>query len=242
MSGPDERRDGASASADTEALLRALDARLGRVEGAESDGGSESGGARALEALRAELVREDPARIASEALRVRRVTNSVLRRSTREDLSRRGDLGLVLDFCMERLRESALLRVAVALLVVQVTLVPLVARMIVQEREEAPILRIELEQRAESLEDALPADALAGGEGLDELAVDSDPIEPILDPFELDSAGAAAAPTAAGLGLLRSALGAGARLVDGAGRLVGSPAGLGCARAAARAGALFRDR
>ena len=201
MSGADERRSGAAASADTDALLRALDARLERDAGSPEGGETADAGARALGALRAELVRQDPASVASEALRVRRVTTAVLRRTTREDLSRRGDLGLVLDFCMERLRESVRLRVAVALLVVQVTLVPLVARMIVQEREEGPILRIELEQRADTLDDALPADALAGREGRDELFVDSDPIEPILDPFEVDRAGPA--PAEAGLGLLR---------------------------------------
>lgn len=65
--------------------------------------------------------------LVSRALRERRVAERVLARSTREDLRRRADLGLVIDFMAERLRQSALLRVAAALLLVQLTVVPLVA-------------------------------------------------------------------------------------------------------------------
>lgn len=64
---------------------------------------------------------------ASESLRVARVTRRILTRTTREDLGRKGDVGLLIDFATERLRDSAVLRVAVALLIVQFTVVPLVA-------------------------------------------------------------------------------------------------------------------
>ncbi len=69
----------------------------------------------------------DAAERASETLRVARVTRRILTRTTREDLGRKGDVGLLIDFATERLRDSAVLRVAVALLIVQFTVVPLVA-------------------------------------------------------------------------------------------------------------------
>lgn len=58
---------------------------------------------------------------------VRRVTRRVLARTTREERGWRGDLRLVGDFVSDRLRASVWLRVAAAILLVQVTVVPLLA-------------------------------------------------------------------------------------------------------------------
>lgn len=97
----------------------------------DGDGGASSGAAGDLAALRglkdlcARALTED-APLEAE-LQARRVARRVLSRTTREDLGRRGDLGVVLEFFGDRLRDSVLLRVAVAALVVQVTIVPLVA-------------------------------------------------------------------------------------------------------------------
>lgn len=71
-------------------------------------------------ALQAEVPRE-------AELQARRVAQRVLARTTREDLGRRGDLGVLLEFFGDRLRDSMLLRFAVAALLVQLTVVPLVA-------------------------------------------------------------------------------------------------------------------
>ncbi len=78
-----------------------------------------------LKALCADALRQGQP-LGSE-LQARRVVRRVLSRTTREDLRRRGDLGVLLEFCADRLRDSVLLRVAVAALVVQVTIVPIVA-------------------------------------------------------------------------------------------------------------------
>ena len=118
-------------------------------------------------AMRDELVgaKDAPAR-ASEDLRARRVAQKVLARTTREDLGRRAESGPVLDFVAERLRRSALLRVAAALLLVQLTVVPLVAWHL-HRQPEGPDLNISFEPAPKGIEDELPlnprAEDIEGG-------------------------------------------------------------------------------
>ena len=95
------------------------------AEGLESDAVAE------LRGLCREALTGEPAREAT--LQASRVAERVIGRTTREDLGRRGDLGLVLQFVGDRLRDSAVLRVAVAVLIVQVTVVPLVAWHLLKE-------------------------------------------------------------------------------------------------------------
>ncbi|MEE2940403.1 MAG: hypothetical protein VX460_08465 [Planctomycetota bacterium] len=87
----------------------------------------------------------------SSVFRERRVAERVMARSTREDLRRRADVGLVIDFIGERLRQSALLRVAAALLLVQLTLVPLVALHLARDTGDRG-LRFRLEPAPEVFE------------------------------------------------------------------------------------------
>lgn len=63
----------------------------------------------------------------AEPERQRAFAERVLARTTREDLSRRGDLSLVARFAVERLRASVLLRAAAALLVIHLAALPVLA-------------------------------------------------------------------------------------------------------------------
>lgn len=166
-----------SRSNDLAVLLRRLDddALKGALKDAPDGGGVEpsaKGDLRAFgAAMREELIgaADAPSR-ASEDLRARRVAQKVLARTTRADDSRRGEVALVLDFVSERLRQSALLRVAAALLVVQLTVVPLVAWHLYRQ-PEGPDLNISFEAVPESIEDELPLDTRARdiGEGFQAL-------------------------------------------------------------------------
>lgn len=98
---------------------------------------------------------------ASETLRAQRVTRRVLARSTREDLGRRGDVGLVVEFVGARLRESAVLRIAAAMLLVQLTLVPLVAWHVLRT-PEPKAFEMKIEPRPEALIDDAPEERLGG--------------------------------------------------------------------------------
>lgn len=138
---------------DDQALESALDRQFG------GDGASQEAAAFAdlcRDALAPELggPAGESGERGSQVLRERRVTERVLARSTREDLRRRADLGLVLDFMGERLRQSALLRVAAALLLVQLTLVPLVALHLASDSSDRG-LRFRLEPAPEVF-DSLP--------------------------------------------------------------------------------------
>jgi len=93
--------------------------------GAEPSELAELEGLQGLRDLCVSALREEPS--AEAQLQARRVAQRVLKRTTREDLGRRGDLGVILEFIGDRLRDSVVLRVAVAALVVQVTVVPIVA-------------------------------------------------------------------------------------------------------------------
>lgn len=150
-------------SLDDEALAEALELRFGEDES------SEVASVEAFsEVCRAALAPELNARVAglgegrldgasrgSDALRERRIAERVLARTTREDLRRRADFGLVIDFVGERLRQSAWLRVAAALLLAQLTIVPLVAAFHFARQPERPDLQVRIEPAPEVYE-ALP--------------------------------------------------------------------------------------
>ena len=127
-------------------------------------------------AMRDELIgaKDAPAR-ASDDLRARRVAQKVLARTTREDLGRRGEAGLLLDFVAERMRQSALLRIAAALLLVQLTVVPLVAWHL-HRQPEGPDLNIRFEPAPEGIEGELPLDTRGEdvGGGLESLGAFND--------------------------------------------------------------------
>ncbi|MEM9380914.1 MAG: hypothetical protein AAGB93_13255 [Planctomycetota bacterium] len=106
---------------------------------------------------------------ASETLRAQRVTRRVLARSTREDLGRRGDVGLVVEFVGARLRESALLRIAAAMLLIQLTLVPLVAWHVLRTPERE-VFEMRIEPRPEVVDDAPAEERLDGEPGAGEPA------------------------------------------------------------------------
>jgi len=118
-----------------DAIDRVFDCGFGDASSHGSAGLPGEAPAEELEALR-QLCRESLLATedgAAEQLQARRVAQRVLERTTREDLSRRGDLGLLLSFVGDRLRDSVLLRVAVAALIAQVTVVPLVAWHLLKE-------------------------------------------------------------------------------------------------------------
>jgi len=138
-------------------LLAAVDAALESHAARESNGGDPSAGGEGFDDLRRRCSAALSVRSAADEARARRVERAILARTTREDLSRRRDLGLVLDFFGDRLRESALLRVAAAAFLVNITLVPLVAYHLVGEAER-PQLFIRLGDDAlEELEEELPS-------------------------------------------------------------------------------------
>jgi hypothetical protein len=126
----------------------------------------------------------------ADTLQAERVAQRVLAQTTREDLRRRGDVGVLLRFVGDRLRDSALLRVAAALLIVQVTLVPLVAWQM-WKTPHSGIFQTGIEPSSEELAQALedlPADELAG-----DLGQQVDPIGSRLDRESLEEGAAEAA-------------------------------------------------
>lgn len=129
--------------------------------GASPDGTPEAGepvGLEDLQELRDLCVRALRQESPVEAqLQARRVAQRVLKRTTREDLGRRGDLGVILEFIGDRLRDSMLLRVAVAALVVQVTIVPIVAWHLLTEPTRGGV-RFVLEPSPEGIYDEVPAE------------------------------------------------------------------------------------
>ncbi|MEM9799855.1 MAG: hypothetical protein AAGA20_05975 [Planctomycetota bacterium] len=106
---------------------------------------------------RAALEPSDGGERASEALREARVARRVLQRTTREDLGRRGDLGLLVEFVGDRLRDSALLRLAAAMVIVQLTLVPLVAWQLLRTPEPDGF-QARLEPAAPDFENEAPSE------------------------------------------------------------------------------------
>lgn len=157
---------------DDEGLMASLDAHFGEDgRGREASAFTEI----CRDAIAPELGQPtgSSGELVSRALRERRVAERVLARSTREDLRRRADLGLVVDFMAERLRQSALLRVAAALLLVQLTVVPLVALHLASESGDRGLqFRIEPAQEVfESLPERDEDYEVEGG-----LAAISDPL------------------------------------------------------------------
>lgn len=135
---------------DDEALMASLDAHFG---GDAPDSGASVFSGVCRDALAPELGEPTggSGELGSRVLRERRVAERVLVRSTREDLRRRADVGLVIDFMAERLRQSAVLRVAAALLLVQLTVVPLVAFHLAKDTTDRG-LRFRLEPAPEVFE------------------------------------------------------------------------------------------
>lgn len=146
--------------------------------------------------------------VASDAFQARRVAQRVLSRTTREDLGRRGDVGVVLGFVSDRLRDSAVLRVAVALLIVQLTLVPLVAWQ-VWKAPHSGVFQARLEPSAEEIARALqdlPADDISHDIGnepagsrpdleLGQLALEDDLVETLACLLAMSAALGDVAPT-----------------------------------------------
>lgn len=138
-------------------LLDAVDARLG-------DGGPAAGGGTALfddlrvrcqGAFAGDAPSGAAGQEASEALRARRVAGRVLRATTREDLGRVGDLRVVLRFVGERLRDSRALRILAAVLLAQVTIVPVIAYHLL-EKARPTTFDLEFSPRYDELVDDMP--------------------------------------------------------------------------------------
>ncbi|HEX6882578.1 MAG TPA: hypothetical protein VF530_04300 [Planctomycetota bacterium] len=137
---------------DERALALALEALLGRAE-ERARAGSELAARPEGRALRAEVAAE-LARSADELRRATRWSEKrearwraeLFARTTRRDLSWRGDLALLWDFLRQRLRASPALRVVAASLALHVIAAPAVAYWILREPrpEKRVTLRVEL--------------------------------------------------------------------------------------------------
>lgn len=88
--------------------------------------------------LRGVLRAEEAATTLAAATRQREVVSRVLARTTREDLSRWGDLGLTVSFVAARLRASGALRLAAASLLLHLLALPVVAWIVWSAPEDAP--------------------------------------------------------------------------------------------------------
>jgi hypothetical protein len=124
--------------------------------GAEPSELAELEGLQGLRDLCVSALREEPS--AEAQLQARRVAQRVLKRTTREDLGRRGDLGVILEFIGDRLRDSVVLRVAVAALVVQVTVVPIVAWHLLTEPTRGGVRFVLEPDPEEGIFDEVPAE------------------------------------------------------------------------------------
>lgn len=174
----DSTHNGGPGSFDEAAMERAVDGlfeREGPSAGSPS-AGSPSAGSPEAEAAKALIsaARSALAPGASEALRAKRVAGRVLAATTRAGDSdsdsggaRHVPSGSLLDFAAERLRRSALVRVAAALLIVQLTLVPLVAWTLLTKPAMDGI-RVDFEYVEDLMAHELPAEELGdvvGGTG-----------------------------------------------------------------------------
>lgn len=143
------------------ALLEAVDARLGGVPNPEPGELAAFGELRAAcrgafsDDVFSEEVSAEGSAEAAEALRARRVVSRVLRATTREDLGAAGDLRVVLRFIGTRLQESRALRVLAAVLLVQVTVVPVIAYHLLQKAQPTTF-DLEFSPRYDELLDDMP--------------------------------------------------------------------------------------
>ncbi len=131
-----------------EALLGDPDARARARERLAREPGGEAELARLADGLAragASLVRAVPLAPRPEARFVARV----LARTTRQDLSWRGDARLLGDFLRTRLRASPLLRVVAASFVLHLVAAPVLAWWILREQVPARRITIQIEQPAE---------------------------------------------------------------------------------------------
>ena len=143
-----------------------------------------------VERMRSAFAGSEEGAKTADAFQARRVAQRVLTKTTREDMRRRGDIGVILRFAGDRLRDSALLKVAAALLIVQLTLVPLVAWQIWRTPHSGVFqtgIEPSVEELAQALED-LPADELDG-----DLGEDTVPLGTVLDREALELGAAEAA-------------------------------------------------
>ena len=145
-----------------EALLEAMDLQLGKATGPGPLNAGSTGGTAAFEDLRlrcqnafAESAVGGATDNASEAFRVRRVTGRILRATTQEDLGPAGDLRILLRFVGNRLRDSRSLRVLAAVLLAQVTVVPVVAYHLLKEARPSAF-NLEFSKHYEELLDDMP--------------------------------------------------------------------------------------
>jgi hypothetical protein len=111
----------------------------------------------------------------AEAARRPELVRRILARTTREDLSWRGDLRLVVRHVKERMRESRFTRFVAALLLGNLTLGPVVALAWIVTREPEP--ELELHFRVEPGGDLLPAPDADGAERLQPLETDALPLD-----------------------------------------------------------------
>jgi hypothetical protein len=119
---------------------------------------------------RSALLVEDP-RLAEDA---RRVAESVLSRTVREDLGWRGDLRLVRGFMANRMRSSLLLRFAAASLLVHLIALPVIAAYRIWKAEEQKhTILISLEGIPEQPFGEVPTEVLEPGRSADLPALDS---------------------------------------------------------------------
>ncbi len=167
--GPDTDELTPEAAAEADALEAILARSREAAQGQPSGDGTMDG----LEAIvgRLRAAYEDDTGFGSaaatnaDAFQAKRVAQRVLQRTTREDLRRRGDVGVLLDFAADRLRDSQILRIAAAVLVVQLTLVPLVAWQ-VWKAPHSGVFHTGIEPSAEELRKQL-LDDLPAEENLD---------------------------------------------------------------------------
>lgn len=157
---------------DERALALALDALLGRAEArarAEAELAAHPEGPALRAELAAGLTRSgDELRAATRWSEPReaRWRAALLARTTRRDLSWRGDLALLVDFLRQRLRASPALRVVAASLALHVVAAPAVAYWILREPrpEKRVMLRVELPEAEPFLPEPPPPPALADDE------------------------------------------------------------------------------
>ncbi|MBM3989302.1 MAG: hypothetical protein FJ294_15265 [Planctomycetes bacterium] len=95
--------------------------------------------------LRLQLLAEP----AAQARTTRRLCERVLARTTREDLSRGGDLRLVVRFALERVRSSSALRLAAALLVAHLLALPVLAWIVLRAPRRTGEFQARIETPAE---------------------------------------------------------------------------------------------
>jgi hypothetical protein len=139
---------------DAEAWLAEVigDSRVGEFSDAELQGDSEETGDRAeWQGFVSECRTEATARETIEALRARALSERILNRTVREDLSVRADWRLVGNFVRQRLASSGLLRVVAASLLLHFCALPVMAYYVWVMPEPEPSIQVHVGEDAEEL-------------------------------------------------------------------------------------------